>query len=123
MSNVIIGDVAMKQDLVNSFLSSKARYFPQYKLSTLKRLLENADDNAYQMISTVSLQDPTTVLAVSVFLGYLGLDRFMIGDYAMGILKIISFGCCGILYIVDIFCISERTRNKNYEDVSRLLYL
>ena len=31
------------------------------------------------------MKDPNTVLLVSIFLGVLGIDRFMIGDTGMGI--------------------------------------
>lgn len=45
------------------------------------------------------MKDPNTVLLVSIFLGVLGIDRFMIGDTGMGILKLLTCGCCGVLTI------------------------
>lgn len=43
------------------------------------------DDDKFSLISTVQMKDPNTVLLVSIFLGVLGIDRFMIGDTGMGI--------------------------------------
>lgn len=56
------------------------------------------------------MKDPNTVLLVSIFLGVLGIDRFMIGDTGMGILKLLTCGCCGVLTIIDWFTISKKTK-------------
>ena len=63
------------------------------------------------------------MLLVSIFLGVLGIDRFMIGDTGMGILKLLTCGCCGVLTIIDWFTISKKTRELNFNKVMTLLYL
>uniref|UniRef100_A0A915Q460 TM2 domain-containing protein n=1 Tax=Setaria digitata TaxID=48799 RepID=A0A915Q460_9BILA len=50
--------------------------------------------------------DYSTALLLSVFLGWLGIDRFYLGYYAVGLLKMFSFGCFTILYLVDIILIA-----------------
>ncbi|HEV8191064.1 MAG TPA: TM2 domain-containing protein [Ktedonobacterales bacterium] len=45
-------------------------------------------------------------LLLSIFLGYLGVDRFFTGSIVLGILKLITFGGCGIWWLVDIILIA-----------------
>ena len=79
------------------------------------------DEEKFSLVSTVELKDPTTLLLVSIFLGTLGIDRFMLGDTGMGILKLLTCGCCGILTIVDWFTISKRTKERNFNQLMSLV--
>lgn len=49
----------------------------------------------------------TTVLLVSLFLGVLGADRFMLGYTGLGILKLCTFGGCSIWAIIDFIRIAN----------------
>ena len=79
------------------------------------------DEEKFSLLSTIELKDPTTLLLVSIFLGTLGIDRFMLGDTGMGILKLLTCGCCGILTLVDWFTISKKTKEKNFNKVMSLI--
>lgn len=45
-------------------------------------------------------------LLLSVFLGHLGIDRFYLGYIGLGILKLITFGGCGIWWLIDLILIA-----------------
>lgn len=84
----------MDQQKVDMYIMSNQKYFPAEKIMYLKEKLLAADEEKMSMISTIELKDPTTILLVSIFLGSLGIDRFMLGDTGMGVLKLLTCGCC-----------------------------
>ena len=47
-------------------------------------------------------KNKSTALIFSVLLGGFGIDRFYLGYTGIGILKLLTGGCFGILWIVDI---------------------
>lgn len=111
----------MDMQKVDMFIMSNQKYFPSEKIMYLKEKLKFLDDDRFSMISTVELKDPTTILLVSIFLGGLGIDRFMIGDTGMGVLKLLTGGVCGILAIYDWFTISKKTKELNFNNIMTLL--
>ena len=52
------------------------------------------------------MKSKTTALILSVLVGGLGIDRFYLGYTGMGVLKLLTGGCFGILYIIDIINIA-----------------
>lgn len=111
----------IEQSKVDMFFMTNAKYFPEEKAVYLKEKLRTMDDEKFSLVSTIELKDPTTLLLVSIFLGTLGIDRFMLGDTGMGILKLLTAGCCGVLTIVDCFTISKKTKEANFNKMMSLL--
>ena len=111
----------MDQQKLDMFIMTNQKYFPSEKIIYLKDKLKNIDDDKYALLSTIELKDPTTLLLVSLFLGTLGVDRFMLGDTGMGVLKLLTGGCCGLLTIVDWFSIQKKTKEDNFNRIMSLL--
>lgn len=53
------------------------------------------------------MKDKTTAIILSALLGGLGVDRFYLGYTGLGILKLLTGGCFGILWILDIINIAS----------------
>ncbi len=111
----------MDQNKVDMYIMTNQKYFPAEKIMYLKEKLAAMDESKFTMVSTVELKDPTTILLVSIFLGSLGIDRFMLGDTGMGILKLLTGGCCGILTIIDWFTVSKKTKELNFNNIMTVL--
>ena len=79
------------------------------------------DESKYAAIASVEFKDSTTLLIISIFLGSLGIDRFMLGDIGLGVLKLLTCGVCGILTIVDWFSVQNRTRDLNFNNLQTVL--
>ena len=52
------------------------------------------------------MKSKTTALILSILVGGLGIDRFYLGYTNMGILKFLTGGCLGVLWILDIINIA-----------------
>jgi TM2 domain-containing membrane protein YozV len=52
-------------------------------------------------------------LVMSIFFGYLGVDRFMMGHIGLGLLKLCTAGGFGIWWLVDVILIATRYQFKN----------
>ena len=111
----------MDQNKVDMYVMTNQKYFPAEKIMYLKEKLAAMDESKFTMVSSVELKDPTTILLVSIFLGSLGIDRFMLGDTGMGILKLLTGGCCGILTIIDWFTVSKKTKELNFNNLMTVL--
>ena len=94
-------------------MSSK---FPPEKLMVVREKLLEMDDSKFYMIQSINYRDPTVVLIVSlVGGGVLGIDRFLVGDIGLRVLKLLTLGCCGIFTLVDYFLIMNRTKETNFQ--------
>ena len=111
----------LDQQKIDMYIMTNQKYFPEEKIVYLKDRLRTMDEEKFSLISPIEMKEPTTLLLVSIFLGTLGIDRFMLGDTGMGILKLLTAGCCGILTIVDWFTVSKRTKDLNFNKVMSLI--
>ena len=96
----------MDKQKIDLYLTTNAKYFEPSAIPIIRQKLETADDSTFLSVQACELKDPTTLLLVSIFLGSLGIDRFMLGDTGMGVLKLLTGGCCGVLTIIDWFTIT-----------------
>ena len=111
----------MDSQKLEMYIMSNAKYFPEEKIVYLKEKLSTMDESKFMLLSSLELKDPTIILIISIFLGYLGIDRFMLGDTGMGVLKLLTGGVCGILAIIDWFTISKKAKELNFNKVMMLI--
>lgn len=56
---------------------------------------------------------PMHIFVFSLFLGWLGVDRFILGHWGRGLGKLLTCGGFGIWMIVDWFLVAGDTRRRN----------
>ena len=86
----------MTQEKVDMFITSKSNYLPQESLPLLKEKLLELDESKFVLLQSVDFKDPTIMLIVSLLAGNLGIDRFMLEDIGMGVLKLLTGGVFGM---------------------------
>lgn len=128
-----------KRNLVTSWIWSHTDCFKEDDINELIRCSENIEDShsCASILSSLTLRDPKTIFIISLFLGGLGIDRFMIGDIGWGIgkmaltlilgpilaLTIIGLFVPIIAWLVDLFLIMNATKGKNYDKVYNLIMM
>lgn len=109
----------MQKNKIESFIISHKKYFPAEKIRVLYDILEKLDDKNKMMLYSMEYKDPTNILLVSVLAGRWGVDRFLIGDIPLGILKLLTFGGCGIWSIIDMCTILDKVKEFNFENFQK----
>lgn len=82
-------------------------------IALLKQDLTDEERLRFDVDYNSRKKDPTIAIILGIFLGYLGIDRFYIGDTGLGIGKLLTAGGCGVWAIIDWFLIMGATERKN----------
>lgn len=118
------GDSAQKMtpDQIRQILMLFQDKIPEEKLMFLKSKLEEAPASKFSEVMCMKYTDPVHILLFSIFLGGLGVDRFVLGDTGLGIAKLLlNWATCGIWSIVDIFLCYKKAKEKNLNNLLMLL--
>ena len=93
-----------------------AKYTPVYAMSNVQEQIERCQLSEKQIAyAAMDMKDPTIAIILSVLAGTLAIDRFYIGDIGLGVAKLLTCGGLGIWWLVDLFLIMNRTKEKNYQ--------
>jgi TM2 domain-containing membrane protein YozV len=103
------------------WLMSHTSYFKPEHMAYISEQVNRLTDEQANYLLTLNLKNPTTILLFSIFLGELGVDRFMLGDVGMGVGKLLTFGGCLVWWLIDLFLVQDRARVKNYETLMGFL--
>ena len=106
----------MTEDRIVALLAKFSENVPSGSAFALGNALRSAPDNMFDYLITFPTKSAGITVALSIFLGGLGVDRFYVGDIGLGVAKLL-FGWItfGIWYLVDIFLCYRKARKVNFE--------
>lgn len=105
----------MEEGKVNLFISTMTDKFKSEHLWVIRKELQDAPDSSFAHLQALPYKNPIVLFIVSLFVGTLGIDRILLGDIGLGILKLVTCGGFGIWTIVDWFLVMNKTKDKNFE--------
>jgi len=106
---------------IDLFLAAHGSKFFPYQLADIKRQLSELPEQRIQDVMAQEYKDPTMVFLISLIGGYLGIDRFILNDVLLGVLKLITCGGFFIWVIIDWFLIQDAARDYNYNLLTRTI--
>ncbi len=106
----------MEENRIDQLLIAHSDKFPASMYQQMKNRLAELEPAEACMYLT-QMKDPTVMLVLSIFLGQFGIDRMLLGDVGLGILKLLTCGGLGIWWIIDIFLVMNLTRLKNAQSL------
>ena len=93
------------------------RYKYDRQLVEMAASLNDADRHKFMDIVQNETQNPVELFGWNIWLGYFGIDRFIVGDVLAGVFKFLTFGGLCLWVIIDCLLIGNRTRHKNMEKI------
>ena len=111
----------MEQSKIDMFIMSNNGKFTPQQFSVIREKLATLPDEKAVVVMSNQYYDSTTMLILSIILGSYGVDRFLLGDIGLGVLKLLTCGGCGIWTIVDWFSVKQRTYDSNFKKFNETL--
>ncbi len=112
----------MDAQTVDLFLMANSKYLEDHQMYHIRERMIAMDESKWRMLQFMQFNDPVIILIVSLITGPLAVDRFMIGDTGLGVLKLLTCGGFGIWMLVDWVIIMGITRRKNTEKLMMAIY-
>lgn len=107
--------------MISRFVMENSKMFKPEDFAVIRGLLPELSDYELQVLNGTCFRDPTMMLVLSILVGELGVDRFLLGDTGLGVLKLITAGGLGIWWLVDIFTVDRRTKEYNFKQFNEAL--
>ncbi len=100
----------MQQQNIEILIPLVSRYVHKRAIGSLRQAMQNADDASCVQIANIPYKNPMVVLMCSIFLGHFGIDRFLMADTSVGIVKILCWVIAVTLFtvgsaILNLFCL------------------
>ena len=115
-------DIKTAEDaMIVQFLIEHKNYFNDFDLDVLKADLESLSMEELKLFMKTDFVNPNVNFAVSILTNVSGVDRFVIGQTNIGLLKLLTAGGLGVWAIIDWFQIKELTKEYNFNKAEEII--
>lgn len=111
----------MNENKVDMFIRENQKYLPQKEIAYLREVLITTDEETFARLLDIEFKDPFFVFLASFYYGCLGVDRFMVGEIEMGILKLLTIGLFGVWTVADWFITFKKAERINFNRIMELI--
>lgn len=112
----------MKKIKINNFLRLNREFLNESDILMANNFLNTLNEESLESLSFLQFNNPKVFWAISFFGGGLGIDRFLIGDIGIGLLKFcLNWITLFIPFFIDLFLIQKRVKRKNFEKIMKLV--
>lgn len=102
-----------RNKIVDAWIALNQDKFDALQLSQIRDKLNTVDESKLSYLNSIELKNPTTILVLAILLG--GVDRILLDEIGMGILKMLTLGGFGIWWIIDMVNAKKRTQAYNFK--------
>ena len=114
--------IKTEQDIIiTNFLIKHKNYFHEFDLDLLKSDLKKLSPEELKLFMETNFVNPNANFAISLLTNVLGVDRFVIGQTDIGLLKLLTAGGLGVWAIIDWFQIKELTQEYNFNKAEEII--
>ena len=110
-----------KTALVDRFLVLNQNDLPDDKIPMLRENMLHCSMRKLSEIQSLSFRRVGNMQFISFILGWSGVDRMLVGEIGIGLLKLCTLGCCGLLMVYDWLVMPSKTRYYNYIEVMSVM--
>ncbi len=107
--------------IIVQFLIEHKNYFHEFDLDFLKGDLEDLSKEELKLFMKTDFVNPNVNFTISLLKSVLGIDRFVIGQTNIGLLKLLTAGGLGVWAIIDWFQIKELTQEYNFNKALEII--
>ena len=104
-----------------AWFQANAGKFPKSQRMIIQKRCSEMPDDRLMMLQQLKFKNPTVVIIVGLLFGWLGLDRFMMGSFILGLVKLFTGGLSGILWLLDLFILPGKAREANMKQIQPYL--
>ncbi len=116
-TNVAENSKKYKETLADRFLVLNQEDLPEGRIPQIREALLECSVKRLNAFQKMNCRKVHNMQFISLILGWAGVDRMLLGDFGMGLLKLLTLGGFGLIMLYDWFTVAGRTRNYNYTKI------